>query len=176
MAQAAGSHFHPQQILVPVDFSASSVEALQAAEDLAAHYGAAIELLHVVPMFPVVTGLEIPTRFFPEEEYLRESVRRAGERLEVLALGVKTRGILARWSVETGDDVIGNVLLVVERDKIDMVVLSTHGMTGWRPSVFGSIAEKILKLAPCPVLLLRTPRTIALTDGCVDAEAEVVAA
>jgi nucleotide-binding universal stress UspA family protein len=39
-----------------------------------------------------------------------------------------------------------------------MVVISTHGLTGWHPLVFGSIAEKVMKLVSCPVLLLRTPK------------------
>ena len=60
--------------------------------------------------------------------------------------------------VEIGDDVAGTILDVIEREHIDYVVISTHGRSGWYPSVFGSIAEKVVKLAPCPVLLLRTPK------------------
>jgi nucleotide-binding universal stress UspA family protein len=52
----------------------------------------------------------------------------------------------------------GNILDVIDREKIDMVVISTHGMTGWHPLVFGSIAEKVVKLVDCPLLLLRSEK------------------
>ncbi len=176
MAQAAGINFNPQQILVPVDFSASSNAAVDAAQDLALQFGSEIILLHVVLMYPVMTGPGSSTAMYPMQDYLRETVRETSERLAATGEQVKRKGPRVRWSVETGYDVIGNLLLAIERDKPDMLVISTHGMTGWRPTVFGSIAEKAIKLAPCAVLLLRTPKTIALTSGCVEAESEVTAA
>jgi nucleotide-binding universal stress UspA family protein len=45
---------------------------------------------------------------------------------------------------------------VVDREHIDLVVISTHGISGWRPLIFGSIAEKVVKLVQCPLLLLRS--------------------
>jgi len=50
---------------------------------------------------------------------------------------------------------------VAEQEHADMVVISTHGLTGWHPLVFGSIAEKVMKLVHCPVLLLRTPKPVS---------------
>ena len=50
-------------------------------------------------------------------------------------------------------------MMVLGRERSDLVVLSTHGVSGWRPMIFGSIAEKVIKLAECPLLLLRTPKT-----------------
>jgi nucleotide-binding universal stress UspA family protein len=47
---------------------------------------------------------------------------------------------------------------VVEREHIDMVVISTHGISGWHPLVFGSIAEKVVKMVECPLLLLRSAK------------------
>jgi nucleotide-binding universal stress UspA family protein len=47
-------------------------------------------------------------------------------------------------------------MAVIEREHIDMVILSTHGISGWHPLVFGSIAEKVIKLVQCPLLLLRS--------------------
>jgi nucleotide-binding universal stress UspA family protein len=47
---------------------------------------------------------------------------------------------------------------VVDREHIDMVVISTHGISGWHPLVFGSIAEKVVKLVQCPLLLLRSAK------------------
>jgi nucleotide-binding universal stress UspA family protein len=55
--------------------------------------------------------------------------------------------------------VAGNIMMVIDREDIDMVVISTHGISGWRPLVFGSIAEKVVKLVQCPILLLRSMKT-----------------
>jgi nucleotide-binding universal stress UspA family protein len=52
---------------------------------------------------------------------------------------------------------------VVEHEHIDLVVISTHGISGWHPLVFGSIAEKVVKLVQCPLLLLRSAKPDA--DG-----------
>lgn len=176
MAQAAGVNFNPRKILVPVDFSASSNAAADAARDLALEYGSEVILLHVVLMYPVMFGLGYSPTIHPMQDYLRETVREASQRLAATGELLKGQDLRVRWSVETGYDVVGNLLHAIERDEADVVVISTHGMTGWRPTVFGSIAEKVIKLAPCNVLLLRTPKTIALTSGCVEAESEVTAA
>jgi nucleotide-binding universal stress UspA family protein len=58
-------------------------------------------------------------------------------------------------------DIAGAILDEVESQKVDQVVVSTHGTTGWHPLVFGSIAEKLVKLVPVPVLLLRTEKPVS---------------
>ena len=68
------------------------------------------------------------------------------------------RGVKSTSSVEVGNDIAGNIMEVVEREHIDMVVISTHGISGWHPLVFGSIAEKVVKLVQCPLLLLRSAK------------------
>ena len=67
-----------------------------------------------------------------------------------------SRGVKSTFSVEVGNDISGNIMEVVDREHIDMVVISTHGISGWHPLVFGSIAEKVVKLVRCPLLLLRS--------------------
>ena len=52
----------------------------------------------------------------------------------------------------------GNIVDVIDREKIDFVVVSTHGVTSWHSIAFGSIAEKLVKLVQCPLLLLRTAK------------------
>ncbi|MGD0135863.1 MAG: universal stress protein, partial [Bryobacteraceae bacterium] len=59
--------------------------------------------------------------------------------------------------------VVGNIMQVIEREHIDMIVISTHGISGWRPLVFGSIAEKVVKQVQCPLLLLRS---VELAPNC----------
>jgi nucleotide-binding universal stress UspA family protein len=60
---------------------------------------------------------------------------------------------MASSNVEVDNDVAGNIMEVIERERIDMVIVSTHDISGWLPSVFGSIAEKVGKLMERPLLL-----------------------
>jgi nucleotide-binding universal stress UspA family protein len=51
------------------------------------------------------------------------------------------------------------LIRIAERNHVDMIVIATHGMTGWREFAFGSVAEKVVKEADCPVLVLRAKST-----------------
>jgi nucleotide-binding universal stress UspA family protein len=144
----------PTKILVPVDFSPSSHAALESAADLAQHFGAAIHLVHVIPMFPSST---LPD-FIPEAKFIEENRIAAERHFAAATADLTSKGIKVASSIEVGEDVSSSILEVVEREKADMVVISTHGLTGWHPLVFGSISEKVMKLVSCPVLLLRTPK------------------
>ncbi len=144
----------PTKILVPIDFSASSHAALDAATELAEKFRAEIYLLHVIPQFPVVALPETVS-----EELIVEAARKAAaDHFEVSAAGLKARGVKATTSIEVGDDIAGSILEAVEREGADLVVITTHGLSGWYPQVFGSIAEKLVKLLQTPILLLRTPK------------------
>jgi nucleotide-binding universal stress UspA family protein len=152
--------FSPAKILVPTDFSASSHAALQMATDLAKIYNAEIFLLHVVPMFPTGEG----TEYFPETQYLNYGRGHAERRLTAHVAELTSRGTRACFAVEVGNDVVANIMMVIEREHVDMVVLSTHGLSGWRPVVFGSIAEKVIKLVQCPLLLFHSGAETAMLE------------
>jgi nucleotide-binding universal stress UspA family protein len=147
----------PTKILVPIDFSPSSHAALESAADLAQHFGASIHLVHVVPMFPATT---LPD-FIPEAKFTEEAKKEAERHFASAAADLTKKGIKVTSSVEVGDDVASSLLEAAEHENADMVVISTHGLTGWHPLVFGSIAEKVMKLVACPVLLLRTPKPVS---------------
>ena len=160
MIEPSRSTFHPKKILVPIDFSPSSISALATAAELAQQFHSELYLLHVIPMLPIVTGIEFPTPFYPRQEFLADAEKESAKRLADLIGNLSGQGIQASSKVEIGNDVVGNVLMVVDREHADMLVISTHGISGWRPLVFGSIAEKVIKLAECPVLLLRSAKTV----------------
>jgi nucleotide-binding universal stress UspA family protein len=157
MLQATAPHFVPTRILVPVDFSSSSDAALETASDLALHFHAELYLLNVIPMLPMGTK----TVSFPETEYLHKAEDNAERQLATCDAGLVSKGIKASSSIEIGNDVVGNIMLAIEREGIDMIVISTHGISGWRPLVFGSIAEKVVKQVQCPLLLLRSAEPAA---------------
>jgi nucleotide-binding universal stress UspA family protein len=127
---------------LPIDFSPSSHAAIEHATVLAQHFHAELVLVHVV------------SDACNDEE--SKKLAEANFATSVAALGAK--GIKATSAVEIDADIAGAILDVVEREHVDMIIVSTHGTTGWHPLVFGSIAEKVVKLAHVPILLLRTEK------------------
>jgi nucleotide-binding universal stress UspA family protein len=144
----------PTKIVVPIDFSSSSHQSLDAAVELAAKFGAELHLIHVVP--------EYAAAMLPEnvsaESIVKAAQQAAEERFAVSKKALGDKGVKLATSIEVGADVAGTILDAMERVKADLLVLSTHGLSGWYPHVFGSVAEKLLRLAPCSTLLLRTPK------------------
>jgi nucleotide-binding universal stress UspA family protein len=144
----------PGKILVPIDFSPSSHQALEAATELAEKFGSKLYLLHVVPEYP---GYALPESV-SQQTIISDGRQKAEEHFEVSLAGLKTRGVDATSQVEVGSDVAGNILEAIDREHIDLVVITTHGHSGWYPQVFGSVAEKITRLAQCPLVLLRSAK------------------
>lgn len=142
----------PTRILLPIDFSPSSQAALEMAADLAKHFHAVLYLVNVIPMFPSATFPDL----IPETKFLEDARSLAERHLAKCHADLTAKGVNSTSSVEIGNDVVGNIMEVVKREHIDMIVISTHGISGWHPLVFGSIAEKVVKLAQCPLLLLRS--------------------
>jgi nucleotide-binding universal stress UspA family protein len=144
----------PTKILLPVDFSSSSQAALDMAADLALHFHAELHLVNVIPFFPATTFPD----FVPEQSFLTQARVHAEKHLAKTHAALTKRGIKASSSVEIGNDVAGNIMEVIEREKINMVIISTHGISGWHPLIFGSVAEKVVKLVQCPLLLLHSAK------------------
>jgi len=144
----------PTKILLPIDFSPSSEAALEMAADLAKHFHAELHLVNVIPMFPTTTFPDM----VPEAVFSRDARAFAERHLAKCHAALTARGVKSTSSVEVGNDIVGNIMKVVEHEHIDMVVISTHGISGWHPLVFGSIAEKVVKLVQCPLLLLRSAK------------------
>jgi nucleotide-binding universal stress UspA family protein len=149
----------PTKILLPIDFSPSSQAALEMAADLAMHFHAELYLVNVIPMFPTTT---IPD-LIPETAFIQEAKSFAERHLAKCTATLTARGVKSTSSVEVGNDIVGNIMEVIEREHAEMVIISTHGISGWHPLVFGSIAEKVVKLVQCPVLLLRSAKPGAKT-------------
>ncbi|MGB7546551.1 MAG: universal stress protein [Terracidiphilus sp.] len=154
MSEVSAFSAIPTRILVPIDFSSSSRAALDVATELADKFHAEVHLLNVIPAFPNVSLPDSIT----EASIVEKGKQEAEERFAVSEAALGARGIKVTSSVEVGNDVAGAILEAIDREHADLVVISTHGLSGWYPLVFGSIAEKIVKLVQCPLLLLRTPK------------------
>jgi len=158
------ARFHPKKILLPIDFSPSSSAALEVGQDLARHFNAEVILLTVVPMF---SRDKMSDEFIPTSEPssvrsddLRELAQSAAKMLE--------QGVRASSRTEVGEDVAGNILLTIKKEMIDLVIISTHGCSGWREDIFGSIAQQVVKQVECPLLLLRSVKPAAKVDHFQD--------
>jgi len=76
------------------------------------------------------------------------------KRLHEMTRESKEKGMQGRVFVEHGD-AAGEIVRVAEEQRMDLIVIATFGKTGWRRLAFGSVTEKVVRLAPCPVLVVR---------------------
>ena len=150
--ETARSQLKLQQILVPIDFSASSRKALHYALSFAQQYRAKLTLVHVVepPMYPTELGY-VPV----EIESLNKSIQAtAEEKLRGLAQELIGSELLGQTLVRMGHP-YQEVTQVAKELEADLIVISTHGYTGLKHVLLGSTAERIVRHAPCPVLTVR---------------------
>lgn len=161
----------PKLILAPVDFSDHWHEAVQLAAKYASCFGGELLLVHAVPAIPKLTS---PAEFFHEAEYEEELRKDAERQLQTLAQELTDKGVRARTEIGAANDVGMEILRISEHNHADLIVIATHGMTGWHRLAFGSVAEKVVKLAACPVLVLRAQPT-ANHETTTQGEASVAA-
>jgi nucleotide-binding universal stress UspA family protein len=153
MSNTKRSALIPAKILVPVDFSPSSHGALEQAAAYAQQFNAEVHLVHVIPMFPSTKVWDL----IPEREFIEQTIKKAEASFAATGKDLAAMGIKTGSSVRVANDVVAAIIDVIKRERIGLLVVSTHGITGWHPLAFGSIAEKLVKLADIPVLLIRTP-------------------
>jgi nucleotide-binding universal stress UspA family protein len=142
-------------VLCPIDFSDPSSEALKIAGELASKVGAGLLLVHVVPVLPALPN--DPNFVLKVPEYERLLHQDADEKLAHLVREMAKAGIQTRTMVGHGD-AASEIVRIAESEKADLIVIATHGTTGWRRFVFGSVAEKVVRFAKCPVLTIRNPQ------------------
>jgi nucleotide-binding universal stress UspA family protein len=147
------------RILVPIDFSEYSDAALRYAIALARQFGSSLYLLHVLDD-PFATGAWASEIAVPETPGLRDSLRREAE--QRLNRYFSPEG-WTRFRVTT-EAVTGSPaqsIVDFARDcAADLIVMGTHGRTGVAHLLVGSVAERVVRLAPCPVLAVRPTSAI----------------
>jgi nucleotide-binding universal stress UspA family protein len=147
-----------KRILVPTDFSEPAQEAFQAAVELAQHFSAQLLLVHVVPPVPVpYQPLVSPAPAFDITSYLQELVKISKDTLQDYANEHVPHELSATISVAAGDPAY-EILRLAKELESDIIVIATHGHGGWRHFLFGSVAEKVVRLAECPVLVVHAPQ------------------
>jgi nucleotide-binding universal stress UspA family protein len=140
----------PQMLLVPVDFSDSSVRALHHAVDLATESQGSLIILHVVPADYgwLAIGRE-------ESRDLDKALQRqAVDRLRALANAHVRQNVPVDLEVRLGRPA-EEIVAAATESKCDAIVMSTRGLTGLDRYLIGSVADRVARLAPCPVVLVR---------------------
>lgn len=139
------------KILVATDFSENASKAMETAIDLASHFEAELIVLHAFNVeIPIASpmmsgGYVLPAGFFEEiAKQARQEVEAAAK--EITDRGVKATGIAL-------DEPAGMAIIdEATRQGVDMIVMGTRGLTGLKHLALGSIADKVVRTAPCPVL------------------------
>lgn len=145
------SQIHLQRILVPIDFSAPSQQALRYAVRFAKEFGAQITVLHVVEKTAIGRGPEMPARL----DYAEKQRTIAEKNLHALTAASEAEGDLEIGST-LAEGVPADEIIETAKDfATDLIIIGTHGYKGWRRVLLGSTAQKVVRAAPCPVLVVR---------------------
>lgn len=142
---------HVERILVPVDFSDHSRLSITYARELAASYGARVEVIHVVEdaTLPAVYGLEPQTVSTPEV------INRIDQGLKAIIAEAPGADVPVTAGVLYGNP-IRRIVEHAEESGTDLIVIATHGLSGLRRLLMGSVTERIVRSAPCPVFTIKS--------------------
>jgi nucleotide-binding universal stress UspA family protein len=148
-----------KRMLVPTDFSPASDLAFAYAIDMAVRQGADMRLLHVIDDASFATAY--PDGFYVEMPGLRtQLIEEATGRLQAMAAKCQAAGVSTAIEVAVGRParIIGETAL---NRGTDLIVMGTHGRSGFAHLVLGSVAERLVRTAPCPVLTVRDTARVA---------------
>jgi nucleotide-binding universal stress UspA family protein len=145
------------KILCPTDFSDPSYVGLKAANDLAVHFSAELLVVHVVtPLHfypPVPTGgvgVNNPL-------YVEEMVQASEKTMSEAVKNTISSDLEVRSTVLEGNPA-DQIVDLAESENVDMIVIATHGSTGWRRLISGSVTERVVRQAGCPVFTVPAPQ------------------
>jgi nucleotide-binding universal stress UspA family protein len=146
-----------RKILVPVDFSESSRVALEHAAGWAAPFGAKVDVLHVWQA-PALVPLPSLPEASPADAALVDIVKNSAEQaLDRFVTEAKTKGVVVREALSEPGSPAHTIVDVAKKGGYDMLVLGTHGHTGLAHALIGSVAERVVRHAHCPVLTVPSP-------------------
>ncbi len=137
-----------QHVMTPVDFSSPSLDAVEYAIQVANHFGAKVTLVHVLE--PIYYGYE------PEQSVEAKSQTWVHWRAQLGELSglISSFGLATRAMIRGGIPA-NSIIDTAKEQGCDLIVMGTHGRRRWARLVFGSVAEAVLRRAPCPVLTVK---------------------
>jgi len=140
-----------ERILFPTDFSDHAAHAQRYAVSLARQYKADLHIIHVVQLFSYVVdfGMDNSSQYESVQTSLKEM-------MEALVADLAEEPFSINGEVIQGEPV-KEIVTAARDDNSDIIVLGTHGRTALEHALLGSIAEKVVRKGPCPVLTVRMP-------------------
>lgn len=147
--------FPATKILCPTDFSEPARRALEAGIELADKFSAELVLVHVLSPVPAIAagGYNLEKVRGDLEKEARELMKKT-----VAELSAKNQAVSSHIVDGVGTRPSEYIVELAEKEEADLIVMATHGQSGWGRVFFGSVAEKVVRLAECPVLTVRPPR------------------
>jgi nucleotide-binding universal stress UspA family protein len=144
------------KILHPTDFSECATEAQAVAVDLARRLDADLVLVQVLVEAPLysegfISRRQVQTVYDAQRKWSEET-------LEVRAEQLRQSGIKTSWRVQAGAP-HEEIVRTAEEEDAGMIVMGTHGRSGLNRMVLGSVAERVIRRAPCPVLTVRQAKS-----------------
>jgi universal stress protein A len=140
-----------KKILVPIDFSPPSKNAFKYAVRFAEEFGGELTLLYVLEPASMTGYLPIPEA----TAFVEGDIVAAGKHLRSLIASVRNQKIKQpHWKVRGGLP-SHEIVEVAKELEVDLIIVATHGYTGWKHFCIGSTAERVVRAAPCPVLVVR---------------------
>ncbi len=147
--------FSPKKILVPSDFSESSDNALKEAVDIAEKFGSSIVLLHVISSDMVQCADHYCLSADLMQQIEEDSIRASRQRLEKAVNAIiASRGIEIVFDIQRG---VPSETILAEQKRVgaDLIVIASHGRTGLKKLLLGSVAEKVVRNAECQVMVVK---------------------
>ncbi|MGE5413915.1 MAG: universal stress protein [Syntrophomonadaceae bacterium] len=142
-----------RRILLATDFSSSSNAAWKRGLELAKASGAPVFVVHVVPS--LAQTQTVPWVYREMEAEIRAD---AARRLRAMVARARAAGVRAKSLLLTGMPAHEAIVRAARRQKVDLIVVGTHGRTGVAGALIGSVARRVVATAPCPVLAVRGRR------------------
>jgi len=142
-----------KNILVPYDDSECSLHAFKIATEIAKKFNSKLTVLTVIPKSYHTSGLYSNVKF--DEILLKEQRDSANSALSKVDSIAKKQGIkLAKYVLES-NAVVKQIVSFAKSEKFDLIVMGTHGRTGWSKLIIGSVANGIIQTANCPALVVK---------------------
>jgi nucleotide-binding universal stress UspA family protein len=148
-----------QHVLVPLDFSTYAEQALDYAIALAKKLPARVTLLHVIQP-PAVVNVE--GGIWPSSKFVQDLEAEVMRDMKTYLTRVTAAGVKGEMRVVHGVP-FHQIIETAQGQQVDIIVMRTHGRTGPSHVLLGSVAERVVRLAPCPVLVVRQPAPVTVS-------------
>lgn len=148
-----------QRFLVPVDFSEYANQAVDYAIGLASKLGARVTLLHVIQSL-ALGGVDMDVAL--PYTYLQDLEAEITNSLQAYLARVTAAGLEGEIAMVHGVP-FHEIIETAKAQQVDLIVMGTHGRTGLQHVLLGSVAEKVVRLAPCPVLVARQSTVVPVS-------------